>query len=164
MSDAFYCICSFAFSHKPNFHSIIISSNSTNHNFIKDHRFLYHVMKNVRYFWFKSKIFPKKVPVLTNNILTRAITFIGVFVFWGITSICNRVISTNIYLKKLWTVFVALMEKGSNIFLCYPILVLCSKVNHHLKWIGFSTSLFTTLLGLPKSPGTVLIIYLHPLI
>lgn len=42
---------------------------------VKSHHywtFLCHIMTNVAYFWLKSKIYPKKVPVMTNNTLIRA--------------------------------------------------------------------------------------------
>lgn len=48
--------------------------------FIKAHKLLCHVTTTLTY-WLKSKILPKKGPLMTNNIPTQAISFISICAF-----------------------------------------------------------------------------------
>ena len=66
---------------------IITSSNSYNHSIIETHRFLCHIITAVTYFSLKAKIYPKKVPVVTNNELMQAASSISIYAFKDINFI-----------------------------------------------------------------------------
>ena len=48
---------------------------------IKNHGFLHSIMTIITYFWIKYKIYIKKVPVITNNTLTRTTGFVNMNFF-----------------------------------------------------------------------------------
>lgn len=64
-------------------------------------------MTIVAYFWLKSKIYPEKVPVITDNTPTQAATFISIYAFRDINSIRHKLlyktqlICSNNLLRKL---------------------------------------------------------------
>ena len=85
---------------------IIISSNINNRNINKTYRLLCHKTTTVVYFWLKSKIYSKKVPLMTDNTLTGSPSFISIYAFRDINSIILQhlyliqLIYTNIHLRK----------------------------------------------------------------
>ena len=62
---------------------LIISSNSNNPSNIETNRFLSPILT---FIWLKSKTYPQKIPVMTNNTLMRAASFISIYPFRDINS------------------------------------------------------------------------------
>ena len=58
-----------------------ISSNTNSCENIDVHRFLFHVTTSVAYLWLKSKIYPDKLPVMTNNALAQVVRFSSIYAF-----------------------------------------------------------------------------------
>ena len=86
------------FSHKPKFHSIIMSFHSNNRSAIRTiHGFLCSIMAIITYSCLKSKTYLEKVPVITNSTLTDTICFISIYALWDI----NFIISQHLYLTQL---------------------------------------------------------------
>ena len=71
------------FSHYPNMNPLIISSNSNNPSNIETNRFLSPILT---FIWLKSKTYPQKISVMTNNTLMRAASFISIYSFRNINS------------------------------------------------------------------------------
>ena len=71
------------FSHYPKMNPLIISSNSNNPSNIETNRFLSPILT---FIWLKSKTYPQKIPVMTNNTLMRAASFISIYPFRDINS------------------------------------------------------------------------------
>ena len=107
----FHPIRGLRFSHPPNkrpYKTIDhITSNSYNYTIIEAQRVLSHIMTILAYFWLKSKIYPEKVPVMTENTLTQTATFISIYAFRDINSIRlkllyqTQLICSNNLLRKL---------------------------------------------------------------
>ena len=76
---------------------IIISFDSNNCKLIKAHRYYSYIMTNVTYLCLKFKIYLQKVPILTNNTLRLAISFIDILAYWDI----NFFIFQHLYHTKL---------------------------------------------------------------
>ena len=62
---------------------LIISSNSNNPSNIETNRFLSPILT---FIWLKSKTYPQKIPVMTNNTLMRAASVISIYPFRDINS------------------------------------------------------------------------------
>ena len=77
----FQPIYSLRIGHGPKMNPIIIFSNSHNYNIIEDHLFLCHIIANIVHFWLKSRIYPEQVPLMTNNKLSPANSFMSIYVF-----------------------------------------------------------------------------------
>ena len=75
----FHSIPDLTFRHAPKLNPIIVSSNSKSRNIIEPPRFLCHIMTIVTYFWLKFETYPEKVPVMTNNAITQAATFVNIY-------------------------------------------------------------------------------------
>ena len=78
---------------------VIISTKSNNNNIFETHGFLYHIKSTIKYFCLTSKIYPEKLPVFTDNTLTRAIRFISVYAFQNINFIILQPLYLSIYIE-----------------------------------------------------------------
>ena len=111
--------------------SVIISFDKNNCYIIKTHTLLHQIMTAIAMIKLISKVFIKKIPIMTNHILLIYLTFymhrfLQRYQFFRILIF---IFHANCRLKKLWIMITILYKK--RILSIYGTLALYSKANYH---------------------------------